>query len=111
MGAARAMLHDHSLPFFLWAKAYSTNVYVQNKSLHRALRCKTLQEMLTEKMPEIGHFHIFGCLKYSHVPSEKRTTLEATGEGYFCWLWRDLKGFLHIPSYTEESCGEEGGEI
>ena len=36
--------------------------------------------MFTGKVPEIGHFRIFGCLTYSHVPSEKRTKLEATGE-------------------------------
>jgi len=37
VGAARAMLHDQSLPFFLWAEACSTIVYVLNRSLHRAL--------------------------------------------------------------------------
>ena len=36
----RAMLHDQRLPFFLWAKAFSTVVYVQNKSPNRALRVK-----------------------------------------------------------------------
>ena len=76
--AARTMLHDQSLPFFLWAEACSTAVYVQNRSLHRALGCKTPEEMFTGKKPEIGHFRIFGCLTYSHVPSEKRTKLEAT---------------------------------
>ena len=78
VGAARAMLHDQSLPFFLWAKACSTVVYVLNKSPHRALGCKTSEEMFTRKVPEIGHFQIFSCLTYSHVPSEKRTKLEAT---------------------------------
>ena len=86
VGAARAMLHDQSLPFFLWAEACSTVVYVLKRSLHRALGCKTLEEMFTKKVPEIGHFHIFGCLPYSHVPFEKRTKLEATKEGYFCWI-------------------------
>ena len=79
MGAARAMLHDHSLPFFLWAEACSTVVYVLNKSLHRALGSKTLEETFTGKVLEIGHFWIFGHLTYSHVPSEKTTKLEATG--------------------------------
>ena len=41
---------------------------------------KTFEEMFTKKVPEIDHFRIFGCLTYSHVPSEKRTKLEATGE-------------------------------
>ena len=80
MGAARAMLHDQSLPFFLWAEACSTVVYVLNRSLHRALGSKTPKETFTGKVPEIGHFRIFGFLTYSHVPFEKRTKLEATGE-------------------------------
>ena len=37
VGVARAMLHDQSLPFFLWAEACSTVVYLQNRSPHRAV--------------------------------------------------------------------------
>ena len=77
VGATRAMLHDQSLPFFLWDEAYNTIVYVQNRITHHALGCKTPEEMFTEKNPEIGHFCICGCLTYSHVPSEKRIKLEA----------------------------------
>ena len=80
VGATRAMLNDQSLPFSLWAEAYSTVVYVLNRSLHRALGTKTPEEMFTGRVPEIGHFQIFGFLRYSHVPFEKRTKLEATGE-------------------------------
>ena len=80
VGAARAMLHDQSLHFFLWEEAYSTVFYVLNRSLHHALGCKTPEEMFTQKFPEIGHFRIFGYLTYSQVPSKKRTKLDATGE-------------------------------
>ena len=73
------MLHDQSLPFFLWAKACSTIVYFLNKSLHRALGSKTPEETFTGKVLEIDPFRIFGFLTYSHVPFEKRTKLEAIG--------------------------------
>ena len=54
----------------------------------------------------------FGCLTYSHVPSEKRTKLEATGErSIFVGYDETSKDFRILSSYTEESCGEEGGEI
>ena len=66
VGATRAMLHDQSLHFFLSAEACSTIVYVLNKSLHHALGCKTLEEMFTGKVPEIGHFWIFGAL-HTHM--------------------------------------------
>ena len=80
MGAARAMLHDQSLPFFLWEEACSTAVCVLNRSLYRALGSKTPKETFTVNVAEKGHFSIFGCLTYSHVPFEKRTKLEATSE-------------------------------
>ena len=96
VGAARAMLHDQSLPFFLWAEACSTAVYVQNRSSHRALGCKTPEEMFTGKKSEIGDFHIFGCLTYS----EKRTKLEATGEkGIFVGYDETSKAFrIYLPA-------------
>ena len=83
-----------------WVEGCSTVVYVQNRSLHRALRCKTLKEMFTGKMPEIGHLCIFGYLTYSHVPSEKRTKLEATGErGIFVGYDKTLKAFrIYLPT-------------
>ena len=100
VGASRAMLHDHSLPFFLWAEACSTAVYVLNRSPHRALGSKTFEETFTGKVPEIGHFRIFGCLTYSHVPSEKRTKLEATCEcGIFVGYDETSKVFhIYLPS-------------
>ena len=80
MGVVRAMLHDQSIPFFLWDEACSIDVYVKNMIPHHALGSKTPKEMFTGKNPEIGHFRIFGCLTYSHVPFDKRTKLEATIE-------------------------------
>ena len=50
-------------------------------------------------MLEIGHFWIYGCLTYSHVPSEKRTKLEATGErGIFVGYDETSKDFcIYLP--------------
>ena len=78
VGAARTMLHDQSLPFFLWAEACSTVVYLQNRSPHRAVGNKTPEESFTGKKPEVSHFRIFGCPTFSHDPSEKMTKLEPT---------------------------------
>ena len=48
----------------------------------------------------MGYFRIFGCLKYSHVPSQKRTKLEPTTEkGIFVGYSETSKAFLiYIPS-------------
>jgi hypothetical protein len=80
IGAVKAMLHDQDLPMFLWAEACNTTIYIQNRSPHRVLGSKTLEEAFIGRKPEIGHLRIFGCLTYSHVPSEKRTKLEPTAE-------------------------------
>ena len=76
----QAMLHDQGLPFFLWAKACNTVVYIQNKSPHMVLGSVTLEEAFTGKKPQVGHFRIFGCLTYSHVSCKKRTKMEPTTE-------------------------------
>jgi hypothetical protein len=74
------MLHDQGLPFFLWVEACSIVVYLQNRSPHRALGSKTLEETFTGWKPDVGHLRIFGCLTFSHVPFEKRTKLDPIAE-------------------------------
>ena len=100
VGAARAMLHDQSLPFFLWAEACSTTVYLQNKSPHHVVENKTHEESFISKKPEVSHFRIFGCLTFSHVPSEKRTKFEHTTErGIFVGYDETSKAFhIYLPA-------------
>jgi hypothetical protein len=78
--ATKAMIHDQSLPLFLWAKACNTTVYLQNRSLHQILEDKTSEEAFIVKRPEIGHLMIFGYSVYIHIPVEKRTKLQPSGE-------------------------------
>jgi hypothetical protein len=61
---------------------------------------KTPEEAFSGKKPEVGHFRIFGCLTYSHVPSEKRTKLDPTTEkGIFVGYSKTSKAFrIYIPS-------------
>jgi hypothetical protein len=64
---------------FLWVEAFMTVVYVQNRSPHKNLRNMTPEEAFTKVKPEVGHFIIFGCPVYIHVPKEKRTKLDPSG--------------------------------
>ena len=73
---AKAMMHDHSLPMFLWEEASKTNVYVQNRRPHKILKNMTSEEAFTRVNLEVGHLHIFGSLVYIHFPKAKRTKLE-----------------------------------
>ncbi len=87
VGAARAMLHDQVLPFFLWAEACSTAVYLSNGSPHRALGNKTPEEAFTGQKPDVGHVKIFGCFTYLHVPQENRTKLEPLVTYTISWAY------------------------
>ena len=60
----------------------------------------TPEECFTRNKPEIIHFRIFGCLTYSHVPSEKRTKLKPTAEkGIFVGYDETTKAFrIYLPS-------------
>ena len=80
VGATTSMLHDQGLPFFHWPEACNMTMYIQNRSPHKVLESKTPEEAYSRKKLEVGHFKIFGCLTYSHVPSEKMTKLEPTSE-------------------------------
>jgi len=59
----------------MWVEACNTTVYLQNRSPHKILEDKTLEEAFTCKRPEIGHLRIFCCLVYIHILVEKRTKL------------------------------------
>eukprot|EP00253_Pinus_taeda_P012573 PITA_12573 len=99
-GAAKAMLHDQGLPLFLWAEAYNTAVYLQNRSLHHALGHMTPEETFSGKKPDIGHLHFLGCITYSYIPKEKRTKLEpTTKKGIFVGYSETSKAFrIYIPA-------------
>jgi len=95
-GAARAMLHDHRIPFFLLGKACNTAMYLQNKNPHRVLGSKTPEEAFTDKKPKVGHIKIFGCLTYSHIPF--RITFQTT----ISTLPLREKGVLHNTQLIPE---------
>jgi hypothetical protein len=94
------MLHDQELPLFLWTEACRTAVYLQNRSSHKAVGSRTPEEAFTGVRPDVGHFRMFGCLTFSHVPSEKRTKLEPTSKkGIFVGYNETSKAYrIYIPT-------------
>jgi hypothetical protein len=101
--ATKAMIHDHSLPMILWAEACMTTVYVQNRSPHQILKNITPEEAFTGVKPEIGHFRIFGCPVYFHVPKEKRSKLDPSGrKGTFVGYSESSKAYrIYIPGQRQ----------
>jgi hypothetical protein len=59
----------------LWVEACMTRVSVQNRIPHQVLKNINPEEAFTGVKPKIGHFRIFGCPVYLHVPKEKRFKL------------------------------------
>jgi hypothetical protein len=94
MEALKTMIHDQDLPLHLWVEAARTTVYVQNRLSHSALRFKTPEEMFTGKKSEISHLKIFGCPVFVHIPKEKRTKLDPSGnKGIFVGYYEVSKAF------------------
>jgi hypothetical protein len=111
VGAAKAILYDHDLSRFLWAEACNTAFYIQNRSPHMVLGRKTPEEVFSGKKLEVGHFRIFGCLVYCHVPSEKRTKRKATAEkGIFIGYSETSKAYRSLHSSIEKDSCQKGCE-
>jgi hypothetical protein len=92
------MLHDQSLPLYLWAEACATAVYLQNRSPHRILGKMTPEEAFTGRRSDVEHIRIFGCSTFSHVPSERRTKLDPTGDS--SWILRGVESLSHLHYAT-----------
>ena len=90
---------SHFLSFFGLRHAVQLYIF-RIGGPHRIVRNMTPEECFTDKKPEVSHFHIFGSLTYSHVPSEKRTKLEPTTEkGIFVGYDETSKAFcIYLPS-------------
>ena len=78
-------------------------MYVQNRCPHQALDSKTLEEVFTDKKPDVSHFRIFGSPIYFHVPKEKRSKLDAFGKkGTFVGYGETSKAHrIYVPSQRE----------
>jgi hypothetical protein len=60
----------------------------------------THEEAFTRKKSKVGHFRIFGCLVYCHVPSDKRSKLDSTSEkGIFIGYNETSKAYrIYVPT-------------
>jgi hypothetical protein len=63
----------------------------------------TLEEAFVGVKLKIGHFRIFGCLVYFHVPKEKRSKLDPSGnKGTFVGYSESSKAYqIYIPGQRQ----------
>nr|GEU93950.1 retrovirus-related Pol polyprotein from transposon TNT 1-94 [Tanacetum cinerariifolium] len=62
--AARTMLTFIKVPLFLWAEAFATACFTQNRSIIHKCFDKTPYELINKRKPNIKFFHVFGCRCY-----------------------------------------------
>ena len=72
----RAMLADARLPHCFWAEAFSTAVYLRNRSPAMAVKGMTPFEAWTGEKPNVGHLRVFRCVAYAHVAKDDRKKLD-----------------------------------
>ena len=82
MEAAKVMLHDQGLHMHLWAEAGRKIVNILNRTPHRVLENRNLEEAFSREKLEVRHLRIFGFPVYIHIPKEKSTKLDPSrGKG------------------------------
>ncbi|KAM1470959.1 hypothetical protein COP2_042684 [Malus domestica] len=97
------MLHDKSMPYFLWAEAIHTAVYILNRSPTKALNNLTPFKAYNGRKPGVGHLKVFGSVCYVHVPSETRQKLDAKSvKGVFVGYTTCEKGYRVLDPCTKK---------
>ena len=74
---ARTMMAEAQLPKSYWAEAILTATYVKNRTPSKTTDGKTPFERWYGKKPYVGHFRVFGCLAYVHIPKVDRNKFDS----------------------------------
>ena len=77
---ARAMLNEKKLPQNFWADAVLTAVYLQNRCSAAALNGVTPFEVMSGRNSRVKHLRVFGCIGYTHIPTERRKKMDNPGK-------------------------------
>src|SRR3990170_3925440 len=101
--AARSMLTESGLPTSFWAEAIATACHTQNRSIYVKRHKKTSYEILRNRKPNIGYFHVFGCPVYILNDSNQLGKFDAKAdEGFFLGYSVIRKAFRVYNKRTEK---------
>ena len=71
------MLSHTDLSNAYWAEAVATATYLRNHLVSTALKAGETPYLLWYgKKTNLEHIRVFGCVVYSHIPSENRKKLD-----------------------------------
>ncbi|KAM2036667.1 hypothetical protein ACFX16_039588 [Malus domestica] len=91
---AKSVLHDKGMPYYMWAEAVHTVVYLLNRCPTKSLDSITPFEAYSKRKPGIAHLKVFGSVCYVHTPSELRHKLEPKSiKGVFVGYAKCEKGY------------------
>ena len=97
---ARCMLKGKGLPNMLWVEAVNIVAYILNRSPTKVVRNQTQFEAWHKQKPMVNQLKVFGCIGYTHIPSQEREKFDEKGEKF------DEKGEKYIfIDYNDESKG------
>ena len=84
----RSMLSCTNLPHKVWGEALSTEAYLRNRSLTKAVKGQTPYVAWTGKKPKVDHLRILGCQTFVYVPKDERMKLDSKSKK--CFLYSSL---------------------
>jgi transposase InsO family protein len=76
MNMARSLLKEKSMSNLFWAEVVACLVYLLNRSSTTSLKMKVPQEGWSGTKRNVAHLRIFGCIAFTHIPSELRRKVD-----------------------------------
>src|SRR5271168_4193245 len=101
---ARAMLHAHNLPYFLWTEAVAYATYLKNRSPTRAIKdFKTPDEVFWKTKPNVNNLQEFGQKCWVLQQDGKRSKLDPKSRQFiFTGIATGTKGYRYYNSNTRQ---------
>ena len=76
MNMARILLREKCLSNLFWVETVACSVYLLNRPPTTSLEMKVPQEAWSGTKLNVAHLRTFGCIAYTHIPSELRKKLD-----------------------------------
>ena len=79
---AQSLLKTQKLSKYSWDEAIACSVYILNRLPNSSVQIFVPEEAWSGKKVTISHFHVFGCIAFTHVPEKLRKNLDDRSEKY-----------------------------
>ena len=80
MNMTTILLREKSLSNLFWVEAVACSVYILNRSPTTSVEMKVPQEAWSATKLNVSHLRTFGCIAFTHIPSELRKKLDDRSE-------------------------------